>query len=243
MVTPVRLLVLQNDASDPALRLGDWMQAAGATIEVIRTHLGEPVPTSVPEGIDGVLPMGGDMDCDDDANHPFLVDERKLLRDAIDSGTAVFAVCLGSQLLAHALGGTVERAAPGEIGLSRISPNAAAATDRLARHLPAVVPVGQYHRDEVTALPQGAVLLAGNAACRHQLWRFGERAWAVQGHPEVDGAVMADWLVDDPSLLRRVGLTATQAAADVAAAEAEIAAAWRPVAEEFVAVAAEGHRR
>jgi GMP synthase-like glutamine amidotransferase len=96
--------------------------------------------------------------------------------------------------------------------------------------------VAQYHGDEMAELPARAVLLASTPACPHQAWRIGETAWAVQFHPEIDAATLADWAGSDAQTLAREGTSPAEVTAGLAARELEVAAVWEPFAAAFAAV-------
>ena len=111
-----RILVIEHDASDPALRLGEWLTEAGAELVICRPYAGDTVPSDL-TGFDAVISMGGDMGARDDDRAPWLPATRSLLAGAVASATPTLGVCLGGQLLAAATGGTVRKGADGpEIG-------------------------------------------------------------------------------------------------------------------------------
>ena len=59
----------------------------------------------------------------------------------------------------------------------------------------------QWHWEEISALPAGATLLAGSRSYANQVFRVGDRAWGVQGHPEVTTQIAAEWAREDSPLL------------------------------------------
>src|SRR5690606_35719799 len=118
-------------------------------------------------------------------------------------------ICLGAQLLASAHNGTVAPSAAGpEIGPGLVAKRDAADSDPLFGPLPMLPDVVQWHHDEVTELPLGAVLLATSTAYPVQAFRLGSSAWGVQFHPEVDLPTLQLWIDEDPSLLDQVGVDA-----------------------------------
>ena len=109
--------------------------------------------------------------------------------------------------------------------------------------MPSGTPVGQYHIDTMATLPEGAVLLASSADCAHQAYRLGDRAWAVQFHPEIDAAIMQDWVDDDRELVHERGFDCDALLDDFRARESQVVAAWRPFAHAFADVVRESAAR
>jgi GMP synthase-like glutamine amidotransferase len=227
------LLVLQPDPSDPPARLGDWLTAAGLTLDVRDLPGGAALPADL-SGHSGVLVLGGSMGAQDDADHPWLADVRALLARAVQDELPTLGVCLGGQLLAVATGGRVERNPEGpEIGMQLVAKRAVAATDPLFRSLPITPDVLQWHVDAVTVLPPGAQQLASSPACENQAFRLGRLAWGLQFHIETTPEIVRDWAAQDRDLdedaLERV-------VARAEALDADLAEAWQPFAEAFAAI-------
>lgn len=227
-----RLLVVQHEPDAPAGWLGEWWEAGGLALDVVRGDLGEPLPDRLEH--DGLVVLGGAMGAHDDAEHPWLGPTKALVRGAATGGTPVLGVCLGHQLAAVALGGTSEPNPAGRtLGIVPVRLTPTGSEDPLlggSDGLPAV----HYNDDVVTTLPPGAAVLARLPGGMPQALRFGERAWGVQFHPETPPAVFEAWLlaesVDGPSGEEQRALDA------VRAAEGELRAAWRPFADRFAAV-------
>jgi GMP synthase-like glutamine amidotransferase len=231
------VLAIRNDLTDPPLLVGDWLNEVGIDIHVICADAGESVPSTVPDGIDGIIPMGGGMGANDDDVAPWLPNERALLRDAVTRGVPVFGICLGGQLLAAANGGVVELGETTEIGLSFIERTSEGEKDPLIQAIGAEsrIPAAQWHQDHVSVLPSHATLLLTNDACRVQGYRIGANAYGFQLHPELDGDLFNWWvpLSDGDKALERAGIDVTVAGAEVAAASDDLVAAWRPMAHAW----------
>src|SRR5579863_8358661 len=142
----------------------------------------------------GLIFMGGPMSVNDDL--PYIRQELGLLGEAVASGTPVLGVCLGSQLIAKALGARVYPNRVKEIGWYPVSFTDAAARDRLHRGLANPETVFHWH-GETFDLPAGAELLASSEACRHQAFRAGENVYGLHYHLEVTPEMIADWLSQD----------------------------------------------
>ena len=236
-----RLLIVRNDAEDDARRLGDWLVEAGAELHVVKADAGEALPENL-TGFDGLVVMGGAQpayDVDGRPASPWFPQLRALLREAVNSGVATLGVCLGGQLLAGALGGRIEPAANGpEIGPFLVAKRDAAESDPLFAMVPFTPDVYQWHGDEITVLPPGAVLLASSPRVPHQAFRVGRRAWGLQFHIECDQPMLESWAAGDGGSLERAGLDAETVLARCAAVETDVEEVWGPFAGRFVALAA-----
>lgn len=224
-----RVLAIQNEDSDPPGLVAEWLAEVGVDVDVCRAFAGEPVPPQLPAQYSGLMAFGGSMDATDDAGHPWLADVRALMRDCIEHDRPVFGICLGGQLLAAAVGATVERTPVIEIGVVDVRTTPHAAADEV---FAAVgdhdVPAAQWHQDWVRDLPAGATLLMSNAACPVQAFRIGS-AYGVQFHPEVDAATFATWGEYADEAAARSGVDVAAAVAQVASREHDLRATWRPV--------------
>ena len=231
-MTAPRILVVQCAASDPVGRLGDWLTAAGAALEVIRAD----DVSDDPAGWDALVVLGGEMGANDDALYGWMPAVKQLLRNAVSAETPTLGICLGAQLLAVANGGRVERR-PGEfeIGAQLVAKRAATARDPLFRTLPITPDVLQWHYDTITALPPGAIHLASSPVSENQAFRIGRLAWGIQFHIETTPQVVQAWADADAPLLEDLDLDRiTQRAIAV---HPDLAEVWAPFAGTFVDIA------
>jgi GMP synthase (glutamine-hydrolysing) len=191
-------LILETGRPLPHLRrhggFGHWIRvAAGLHARDVRhCHVldGEPLPDA--GGFAGVLVTGSGA----------MVTERldwsertaDWLRDAAHAGRPLFGICYGHQLIAHALGGTVDYNPRGrEMGTVPVSTSAAAAADPLFAGL------GEFdaqttHLQTVVAPPPSAEVLARSGRDDCQAFRWGESAWGVQFHPEFSTHMMRGYI-------------------------------------------------
>jgi len=152
----------------------------------------EPVPDLA--GYVGLILMGGAMSANDDL--PYLREEESAIREAVNRGLPVLGICLGSQLIARALGARVYRNAVKEIGWGRLDFTAAAASDRLFAGFAGAETVFQWH-GETFDLPAGAELLGSSGACRNQAFRVAGNIYGLQFHLEVTPQMIEDWCRQD----------------------------------------------
>src|SRR5579875_287071 len=179
--TAAEVLVIQPCDDDALGRFEGWLTEHGIALHTVRPYTGDAVPARL--AADGLIVLGGDMSSNDDAEYPWLEDIRALYRDAVRRDRPTLGICLGGQLLAQSLGGTVVTGAAGtEAGLVQVTLTAEAAGDPLFGGLAPNVPVASMHGDAIAVLPEDSVLLATGQTYPHQAFRAAPRAWGVQFH-------------------------------------------------------------
>lgn len=189
----MRVLAIVHQADAGAGVFAAAVAAAGHQLEQWRLPE-SPEPPAGPFGYDAVLTLGGAMNADQREQHPWLAEEERLLRELIERGKPLLGLCLGSQLVAAAAGAAVGRAPRPEIGWHRVELTGEGRRDPLLGALTPGFEAFQWHSYQF-ALPAGAVALAQSEVCL-QGARVGERAWALQFHPEVSAADAARWIED-----------------------------------------------
>jgi GMP synthase-like glutamine amidotransferase len=233
-------LVIENDPSDDARRLGEWLTEAGLTLEVRRPHAGDVLPAEL-DGFAALVVLGGEQHAypapDGSPGAPWFPALESLLRKATRHRVPTLAVCLGAQLLATAHAGTVRRSLAGpEVGPGLVGKRDVADQDPLFRYVPMAPDVLQWHADEVTELPRDAVLLAASTRYPHQAFRIGDRAWGLQFHIECDTAMIASWAADS-TLVAELGYDPERVVAACAGVMADVEEVWQPFAARFAALA------
>ena len=199
------VLVLQHVEVEGPGRIAAALERAGHGMRVAHLYQGESVPVG-PEGLAGVVAMGGPMGVHDAATHPHLRDEQDLLSDCLDAGVPVLGVCLGAQLLAATLGATVRPGPHIELGWKPVQLLGPAADDPLLGALPDTFPALHWHGD-VFDLPDGAVPLACSEQTALQAFRYGESAYGLLFHLEAEPAQVSAMARAFPDDLRAAGVT------------------------------------
>ena len=151
---------------------------------------------------DLLVVLGGPIGVNEQADYPFLSDELQLLEARFKRRLPTLGICLGSQLIAHALGARVHKSRAVEIGWKSLKLTSAG-QDSSLRHF--TKPVFHWH-GETFDLPAGARLLASTDICPHQAFSFGGMLLALQFHPEVTARGLEQWYVGHTGELRAHGL-------------------------------------
>jgi GMP synthase (glutamine-hydrolysing) len=231
-----RVLVVEPELDDPAHLFGEWLVEAGCSLEVVRPYAGEPVPTL--DGYAGLLVMGGAMSANDDEVLEWIGPVKDLIRDAVAERVPTLGICLGHQLMGAALGGRVTPNPRGQqVGLIPVGWTEAARDDRLFGGLSTPRRGVQWNYDLVVEPPAEAVVLAETAAGELQVARYGQVAWGVQLHPEVDEVIVGTWVTDsERGELAGRGLDADALLGEIKEAREELDHAWAPLAAGFADV-------
>jgi GMP synthase-like glutamine amidotransferase len=181
------VLVLQHLSADGPAYLGDWLRREGRPFEVFDAERGHDFPKAI-RGYAALAILGGEMSANDPLRS--LRDAERLILDAMQADVPVIGHCLGAQLMARALGATVEPSAVPEVGWHPVQVLPRASARRWFGERTQAV-VFQWHYDAFD-LPAGVELLARSEACPHQAFSLGPHL-AMQFHVEVDAAKVAAW--------------------------------------------------
>ena len=158
-----------------------WAHKRGDQVSATHLYQSELLPSL--ESFDWLVVMGGPMGVYDEAEYPWLTDEKRFIEQVIAVGKTVLGVCLGSQLIACVLGARVHRNAEKEIGWFPIQLTDEAKSSALFSDLPTTQDVFHWHAD-MFDLPAGAIHMARSAACEHQAFVLDERVVGLQFHLE-----------------------------------------------------------
>jgi GMP synthase (glutamine-hydrolysing) len=186
------------------------LHAAGLVLDERRPAAGDALPALA--DIDGIVTFGGSQSALDVERDPALGAECDLLRDAVAADVPVLGICLGAQLLAHALGAEVRRAPRRVVTWMELTALPAAAEDAVFSELGSPIRGLQWNED-VFALPPGATRLVTGSPAGVAAFRAGRCAWGVQFHPEVDGATLDGWYAHYGAWLGQAGVSEPDARA------------------------------
>ncbi len=211
MAKPFLVLKTGNTFGDLAAARGDyedWFLAglgvapSDALVVDVRERAAPPA-----EAVRGVVITGSSAMVTD--REPWSEALRPWLTRALDVELPMLAVCYGHQLLADALGGDVGENPRGrQIGTVRVELAEAGWKDPLLGPLASpgeALFFQATHRQSARVLPPGLVSLASSARDPNHAFRAGRRAWAVQFHPEIDHAAIAEYVLRRRDAIRAEG--------------------------------------
>lgn len=167
--------------------LSDFLDARRIPWELIAIDAGMTPPDS-PEAYSGLVFMGGPMSVNDDL--PWIPASLALIRQAVARDIPVLGHCLGGQIMAKALGGSVARNPVKEIGWHEVSVDA---TPEAEAWFGATRRFTAYHwHGETFSLPKGAIRLLSSAHCANQAFTLGKHL-ALQCHVEMTAPMIQAW--------------------------------------------------
>jgi GMP synthase-like glutamine amidotransferase len=159
----------------------EWISSNGHSLSSTRFF----EDTTLPElsDFDWLIVMGGSMSVNDEQQFPWLADEKRFIRRAIDACKTVLGICLGSQLVSAALGAKVYKNKEKEIGWFDIELTCFAKSDQFFSEMGSRLKVFHWHGDTFD-LPENVVHLFYSAGCKHQAYIYKDRVLALQFHLE-----------------------------------------------------------
>jgi len=191
----MRILILQHiKIEDPGF-IKDLMIKDGAKLTKIELDEGEKIPSDLSK-FDAMFCMGGPMDTWMEKEHPWLIDEKKAIKEfVVDLKKPYLGFCLGCQLLGEAIGGKVERTKNPEIGMLNISFSNNKSNDALFSKFPDEITSLQWHSYEVQGLENNKDVthLASSPETKYQIFKYQNHAYGIQFHIEVKDTTVGEW--------------------------------------------------
>jgi GMP synthase-like glutamine amidotransferase len=189
----MRFLVFQHlDVEHPGIFRSLWRRD-GISWDTVELDRGETIPARL-ESYDALVVMGGPQDVWQESRYPWLIAEKAAIQQFVAVLRRPYlGICLGHQLLADAMGGSVRLMAQPEVGHVACRKTSAGAVDSMLSGIESEFSCFQWHGAEVDALPPGSVALAGNKASAVQALRWGDRAYGFQYHVEITQSTVGEW--------------------------------------------------
>mgnify|MGYP003715336745 FL=1 len=187
------ILVFKHMLSQNPGIFRDFAEAQGVEFIEIDLHAGDRIPEL--SDFDGLWVMGGSMNVWEEKQYPWLIEEKQVIRRAVNELNMPFlGICLGHQLLAEAMGGKVAKTENYELGLFEVSPTDEGLNHPLLHDIPSSSQWVNVHLAEVVKAPEKAVILATSSQCQNHIMQMGKNAYSCQFHPEVCDHTVEEWM-------------------------------------------------
>ena len=191
----MEILVLQHiNIEDPGFSK-DLMIKDGVNISTIELDEGEKIPNNL-NFFDGMLCMGGPMDTWMEKDYPWLIEEKKKIKEfVVDLNKPYLGFCLGCQLLGEVIGGKVVKTNNPEIGMLDVNFLDEKKKDILFADFPQKITSLQWHSYEVQELEKNkdVTLIASSKETKYQIFRYKNNAYGIQFHIEIKDTTVNDW--------------------------------------------------
>tara|TARA_B100002051_G_scaffold263400_1_gene287078 strand:- start:522 stop:1247 length:726 start_codon:yes stop_codon:yes gene_type:complete len=190
-----KIIILQHiDIETPGYIL-DLMKSDKFDLTTIELDQGEKIPENLNQ-FDGMFCMGGPMDTWMEKEYPWLIDEKKKIKEfVLELEKPYLGFCLGCQLLGEIIGGKVVKSSPPEIGILDINMEDNYKNDNLFRDFDPTIKVLQWHSYEVQNLDNidNITLLASSKTTKYQIFKYKNHAYGIQFHIEIKSNTVSQW--------------------------------------------------
>ena len=190
----MKIIVLQHIKIEDPGYIKDLMITDNVELTTVELDEGEKIPANLSE-YDAMFCMGGPMDTWMEKDYPWLVDEKKRIKEfVVDLQKPYLGFCLGCQLLGEVIGGNVVKSNNPEIGMLNINFLESKNHDLLFSKFPENITTLQWHSYEVQDLENSDVtLIASSPESKYQIFRYKNHAYGIQFHIEVKKTTVGEW--------------------------------------------------
>lgn len=160
-----------------------WLDQQGYPIQTTNVRNGDTLPPV--DDFDALIILGGPQSARQLDQHPYLYQEIEFIQSVLATNKPMLGICLGAQLIAHALGAPAEKSPEPEIGFFDCELTEAGKQDPVLGPLGTPFLVQHYHAD-MPGLNQQMELLATSQGCPRQAFKYGDQVYGFQFHLEID---------------------------------------------------------
>jgi GMP synthase-like glutamine amidotransferase len=211
----MKVLIVQHEECEGPGYLEDFLHEKGIEYEIARMYEEEQLP----DNFDALVVLGGPMNVYEEERYPYLKGLNTTIKNFATEGGHYLGFCLGSQLLAKALGAMVRKNHTREIGNFEIHLTEKGVEDPLFKGFKRIFPALEWHGDTFE-IPEGAIKLAESELCSNQAFRF-KNAYGIQFHLETTPEMLAEWVdvyadeLNEEEIDDKVMLKETEKKADI----------------------------
>jgi len=184
------LFIKHIDIEGPGT-IADFLEDNKIAYTLVDLAHGDKLPETT-KGFHAVVCLGGPMNVYEEEKSPFLRDENVFLKEIVRRDLPFLGICLGSQLIVKAIGGSVTKSPHKEIGFYKVSLDEEGLKDDLLRDFPEEINVFQWHGDTFH-IPEGGKRIATAELCENQALKYGRNIYGIQFHIEVTREMIAGW--------------------------------------------------
>jgi len=188
-------IVLQHIKIEDPGYIKDLMLADGWKLITIELDEGDKIPKNLNQ-FDAMFCMGGPMDTWMEEKYPWLIEEKKKIKEfVVDLKKPFLGFCLGCQLLGEVVGGKVIKSDPAEIGIMNVNFLKDKQNDTLFSTFPEKIKALQWHSYEVRNLEKNKniTLLASSPTTKYQIFKYQKHAYGIQFHIEIKDTTVNEW--------------------------------------------------
>ena len=191
----MEIIVLQHIKIEDPGYIKDLMLADGWRLTTIELDKGDKIPKNLNQ-FNAMFCMGGPMDTWMEEKYPWLIQEKKKIKEfVVDLKKPFLGFCLGCQLLGEVVGGKVIKSDPAEIGIMKVNFLKDKQNDTLFSTFPEKIKTLQWHSYEVKDLESNKdiTLLASSPTTKYQIFKYQNHAYGIQFHIEIKNTTVNDW--------------------------------------------------
>ena len=191
----MKIIILQHIAIETPGYIKDLMIKDNVELTTVQLDEGDIIPKDL-SNFDGMFCMGGPMDTWMEKDYPWLIEEKKKIKEfVIDLEKPFLGFCLGCQLLGEVVGGKVVKSVPPEIGILDIDMKEEKKNDLLFSQFPNSIKALQWHSYEVAGLEKNSnvTLLGSSPLTKYQIFKYKNHAYGIQFHIEIKDNTVSDW--------------------------------------------------
>ena len=188
------IVLLHIKIEDPGY-IKDLMINDNINLTTIQLDEGDKIPQDL-NSFDAMFCMGGPMDTWMEKDYPWLVDEKKKIKEfVVKLKKPYLGFCLGCQLLGEVIGGSVVRSRPSEIGILDINFIDNKKDDKIFSSFPDRIKSLQWHSYEVQNLETNndVKLIASSNVTKYQIFKYQNHAYGIQFHIEIKDSTVNEW--------------------------------------------------
>ena len=192
---PKNIIILQHIPIETPGYILDLMIDDKMNLTTIELDAGDKIPEKL-SNFDAMLCMGGPMDTWMIKDYPWLVDEKKKIKEfVVNLKKPYLGFCLGCQLLGEVIGGKVIKSKIPEIGILNVNMEKDYSNDYLFSKFDSSIKALQWHSYEVQGLENNkeVTLLASSPTTKYQIFKYMNHAYGIQFHVEIKHDTVENW--------------------------------------------------